>query len=412
MAKKKPTKKKSKPRTKKRNLTITSQQKLVFGSLLLILGILLSIAFLSFFFTGQADQSILTEFTSRDIKAQNWLNKFGAWVSDLFIHRGFGIASFIFSGLIFISGIYILLNIKKARLARHWFWGTLIAIWTSVLFGFLAKSNPLLSGTIGFEMNDFLQDYIGKIGTSLFLLFGLIAYLAVRFKMTAQHFGKAFTFAKKELKGDFKDTEETDYIPVDNSLSDEADEIKSAFEIPLENIEPTITHHSKLKVKKEADILEKELEVEISVEEERVEEQVEMKVETITEEKSETNNLADKLVKDFGSFDPTLELGNYQFPPLNLLKKYDSENITINQEELEENKNKIVNTLNNYKIGISSIKATIGPTVTLYEIVPEAGIRISKIKNGRRYSIISFSAWHSYHSPYSWTWYYWYRGSQ
>ena len=107
----------------------------------------------------------------------------------------------------------------------------------------------------------------------------------------------------------------------------------------------------------------------------------ELKVETVEEEKSETDNLADKLVEDFGQFDPTLELGKYQFPPLDLLKKYDNEGISIDQEELEENKNKIVETLSNYKIGISSIKATIGPTVTLYEIVPEAGIRISKIKN-------------------------------
>lgn len=96
MAKKKPTKRKSKSKRKKPNLSLTNQQKLVFGSLLLILGILLFLAFLSFFFTGQADQSVLDQFTTRDIEAQNWMSKFGAWVSDLFIYRGFGAASFIF----------------------------------------------------------------------------------------------------------------------------------------------------------------------------------------------------------------------------------------------------------------------------------------------------------------------------
>ncbi len=392
MAKKKATKKKRKPLFKKPSLVLTNQQKLIFGSLLLILGILLCIAFLSFFFTGQADQSILTEFSSRDIKAQNWLKKFGAWVSDLFIYRGFGISSFIFSGLIFISGIYVLLNIKKSRLVRHWFWGTLVAIWTSILFGFFTHSKPLLSGTIGFEMNDFLQDYIGKIGTSLLLLLGLIFYLAVRFKMTPQHFTKAFKFAKKELKNEFDNDKVGDFIPVDNNLSAEAEDIKSAFEIPLENPEPTIANHSKLKTPKDKVDSSKELEVEIAVEEEQVKENVTMKVETITEEKSETDNLADKLVEDFGRFDPTLELGNYQFPTLDLLKKYESESIKINQEELEENKNKIVETLGNYKIGISSIKATIGPTVTLYEIVPDAGIRISKIKNLEDDIALSLSA--------------------
>ena len=391
MAKRKPTKKKNKPKRKKPNLSLSNQQKLVFGSLLLILGILLFIAFLSFFFTGQADQSILGQFTTRDAEAQNWMSKFGAWVSDLFIHRGFGVASFIFSGLIFLSGVYVILNINKGRLWRHWFWGTLIVVWTSILFGFLAKTNPILGGTVGFELNDFLQDYIGKIGTALVLLLGLIAYLAIRFRVTAQHFGSLFKTAKKEIREEFN-AEETstddskDFIPVDNNLSAEAEDIKSAFEIPLDNLEPTIENHSEIEKPSKEPV--EELQIEVTSEEE----EVEMKVETIKEEKSETDNLADKLVEDFGRFDPTLELGSYQFPPLDLLKKYNSESITINQEELEENKNRIVKTLNNYKIGIASIKATIGPTVTLYEIVPEAGVRISKIKNLEDDIALSLSA--------------------
>jgi len=111
-------------------------------------------------------------------------------------------------------------------------------------------------------------------------------------------------------------------------------------------------------------------------------EEIAMEVSKIKEEKEEKNNRADQLVEDFGEFDPTLELGTYKFPTIELLDPHGATGgITINQEELEENKNKIVNTLKNYKIGIAQIKATIGPTVTLYEIVPEAGVRISKIKN-------------------------------
>ncbi len=400
MAKKKTraktTKKKTTSKRKKPNLSLTNQQKLVFGSLLLILGILLFLAFLSFFFTGQADQSVLNQFTSREIEAQNWMSKFGAWVSDLFIYKGFGVASFIFSGLIFLSGIYVLLNINKARLWRHWFWGTLSVVWVSVVFGFASSKTPILGGTVGFELNDFLQDYIGKIGTVLLLLLCLIAYLAIRFKLTPQHFGKFFNSAKKELKKDFAkeknmNSEDSEFVPIDNNLSAEAEDIKSAFEIPLENLKPTIENHSSRdKKKKKTPDPKKELEVEIAKQEEA--DAMEMEVEAVKEEKSETDNLADKLVEDFGRFDPTLELGNYKFPPLDLLKKYNTESITINQEELEENKNKIVNTLNNYKIGISSIKATIGPTVTLYEIVPEAGVRISKIKNLEDDIALSLSA--------------------
>ncbi|MCK5400947.1 MAG: DNA translocase FtsK 4TM domain-containing protein [Flavobacteriaceae bacterium] len=380
MAKKKATKKKSVKKTKKLSFTLSNQQKLVFGSLLLILGILLFIAFLSYFFTGEADQSIQSQFTNRDIESQNWLSKVGAWVSHLFIYRGFGLASFIFSGLIFITGIYILLEINKARLRRHWFWGTLIVIWTSILFGFLANKNPLFGGTIGFEMNDLLQDYIGKIGTALLLVLGLITYLAIRFKITAQHFGNLFKSAKKKVKTEFNSEEGLEFVNIDNDFTAEADDIKSAFKVQIENLEPTITHHSKPKTE------ENELKIETG------EEDVEIEVETIAEEQSETDNLANKLVEDFGKFDPTLELGNYQFPPLDLLKKYDGEGITVNKDELEENKNKIVETLRNYKIGISSVKATIGPTVTLYEIVPEAGVRISKIKNLEDDIALSLSA--------------------
>lgn len=371
MSKKKTkTKSSTTPKLKKPNLKLSSQQKFIFGSLLIILGILLCISFLSFFFTGKADQSTLTELTTRTVKAENWLNKLGAWVSDLFITRGFGIASFIFSGLLFISGIYITLDINKARLRKHWIWGILIIIWLSIFFGFFAHKYDALSGTIGFEMNTFFQDYIGIIGTSLLLLFGLITYMAIRFGVTGHTFVNLFSKAKKDIKDDFASDSDSGYAPLDNDLTAEAEDIKSAFDLSAtEVVEPTIKNYSTPKVASN--------EVKI----ETPESDVAIEVEQIAEEESETDNLSNKLVEDFGQFDPTLELSKYQFPPLDLLKKYDSEGITINQEELEENKNKIVETLSNYSIGISNIKATIGPTVTLYEIVPNAGVRISKIKN-------------------------------
>lgn len=381
-------KKKTKTASPKKNkvktprFKLSNQQKLVFGSLLIILGILLFVAFLSFFFTGNADQSTLNEFGSRTVETKNWLSKSGAWLSDFFIQRGFGIASFIFSGLIFLSGIYVLLDLKKEKLQKHWFWGTLIVIWLSVLLGFFAHKNDLLGGTIGFEMNSFLQDYIGKIGVVLLLIFGLITYLAMRLQVSVETFRNVFQKAKKEIHEEIDEFKE-EFVPLDNNLTEEAEKIKSAFEVPLDNLEPTIENHSTLP---------KNDDFKVEIAKNEVEEEVAMEVEQVAEEVSETDNLANKLVEDFGLFDPTLELGNYQFPPLDLLKKYDTEGITINQEELEENKNKIVETLNNYKIGIASIKATIGPTVTLYEIVPEAGIRISKIKNLEDDIALSLSA--------------------
>jgi S-DNA-T family DNA segregation ATPase FtsK/SpoIIIE len=385
MAKSKPkTKRAPKKSIKAPSLKLSSQQKLVWGSFLILLGLLLFIAFVSFLFTGEADQSALSNFASREIKTQNWLSKSGAWLSDFFIQRGFGIASFIFSGLIFLSGIYVLMNINKSKLRKHWFWGILIIVWLSILLGFFGNKNDILGGTFGFEINSFLQDYIGKTGTILLLIFGFITYLAIRFKVTFESIANALKSAKKDIKDDLSVLKDKTVVPLDNNLSEEAEAFKSAFDIPLE--EQTIEANKKGK----SAAASAPLEVKTPIVEEEPE--IEIKVEEVKEEVSESDNLANKLVEDFGQFDPTLELAKYQFPTLDLLKKYDTEGITINQEELEENKNKIVETLKNYNIGIASIKATIGPTVTLYEIVPDAGIRISKIKNLEDDIALSLSA--------------------
>ncbi|MCR8667835.1 DNA translocase FtsK [Aestuariibaculum sp. M13] len=405
MAKKKTNSKTStKKKLKLPSFQLSSQQKLVFGSFLVIFGIVLCIAFVSFLFTGEADQSTLSDFASREVKPKNWLSKTGAWLSDLFIQRGFGISSFIFSGLCCLSGVYILTDSNKTKLRKHWFWGILIIIWLSVFFGFFGSKIDILGGTVGFEINTYLQDYIGKIGVSLLLLFGVITYLAIRFRLTFESFANLFHSAKKDIKDEFAMANDELIVPVDNNLTEEAEAFKSAFDIKeKETIDTSFDDDLNDDILGDnmtlntIDTEEKEvstntaLEVNIA-EEETEEEDLSIEVEKVAEEQSETDNLSDKLVADFGLFDPTLELAKYQFPTLDLLRKYDSEGITINQEELEENKNRIVDTLKNYNIGIANIKATIGPTVTLYEIVPEAGIRISKIKNLEDDIALSLSA--------------------
>ncbi|AJR04453.1 DNA translocase FtsK [Siansivirga zeaxanthinifaciens] len=390
----------TKTKFKMPSFKLSSQQKLIFGSFLAILGIMLFVAFISFLFTGDADQSTITQLTNRNVKTQNWLSKAGVWLSNFFIERGFGVASFIFAGLFFLSGIYVLMNLSKAKLRKHWFWGILIVIWLSTLFGFFSNTFDLLGGTIGFEVNSYLQDYLGKTGTILLLLFGLITYLAIRFKVTFESIAALFKSAKSDFKEEFSKSNEDTIVPVDNNLSDEAEAFKTAFDLSTEKeaAKETTTISSTPEPKVDSTPLEvnppvksvekSDLEMTVEVEEESIE----MEVEEVPEELSETDNLSNKLVADFGQFDPTLELSQFKFPPLDLLKKYDSEGITINQEELEENKNRIVDTLKNYNIGIASIKATIGPTVTLYEIVPDAGIRISKIKNLEDDIALSLSA--------------------
>ncbi|WP_046756083.1 FtsK/SpoIIIE family DNA translocase [Kordia jejudonensis] len=393
MAKKKPVKKTQKtPRVskfKKPDFTLTRQHKIVLGSLLMLFAVALFIAFISFFLTWEIDQSELGELT-RASETENWMQKFGANISHFFIYKGFGIASIIFVGLLFLSGLTLFLSSGR-KLFNNWFWGSIIVIWFSVFSGFFFSSFPLLGGTIGFEINSFLQDYIGKIGVGLILLFGAIIYAVVRLKLTPESVMEYFNKKKAVIAEDFH-TDETIPEPtlkdepatattspenatIEETIGKKVEDEKSEFELSVENLQPTIKNHSDRTEKK----VQKDTSFEVEIPKE---EETEIEVEKIVEEKTVAENLSDKLVKEHGEFDPKLELGNFRFPTIELLKDYtNGSSITINQEELEENKNQIVTTLRNYKIEIASIKATVGPTVTLYEIIPEAGVRISKIKN-------------------------------
>ena len=356
---------------------LNSSQKLFIGSTLIVISFVLLISFTSYFFTGNSDQSTLIQFTNKDVSPENWMSKVGAFLADLFLHKGFGISSYIICFLTFISGLFVLLDTNKSKLIKHWFWGILIMIWISLLFGLINLETGRFSGIVGFETNLFLKSYIGNIGTSFLLLLSAIFYLTFRLKIGIDSFKNLWFFKNEKTDEDFitnlKDIE-----------SEQSTDVKE------NNIEDSTLLTSTNNNDQKLQVLDKNT-VDENIEESSTDE-IEIEIKETFEEESETDNLSKKLVKDFGLFDPKLELSSYKFPNLDILKKYDSEGITINKEELEENKTKIVNTLNNYKIGIESIKATIGPTVTLYEIVPEAGVRISKIKNLEDDIALSLSA--------------------
>ena len=382
MAKKKAKTKNTSKKTRKISFKLNRQQKVVLGSFLMLFGLGLIVAFISFLFNWQADQSVLDQLSNRDIEARNWLSKFGASVSDFFVYQGFGLASFSIAFLILLSGIYLFFGFNSSNLRRFWFWGILVMIWLSVFFGYFADKNALLGGRIGFETNDFLQDYLGFFGSVLLMLFLLITYLAIRLQLTPEMIGSYFKSGKKELQDAMEEHQST------ITETDEELDWKKEVVVAPEVEKPQKVEFSEEKPKqpkKEEKPAAPKMEVTAAEEED-----VSMEVEAAPEEEEE-DNLSKKLVKDFGEFDPTLELKNYKFPTIDLLKDYGG-TITIDQEELEENKNRIVDTLKNYKIEIAQIKATVGPTVTLYEIVPEAGIRISKIKNLEDDIALSLSA--------------------
>ncbi|WP_396171546.1 DNA translocase FtsK [Flavobacterium sp.] len=384
----------------------SKQNKIVLGALLVLFSIALLLAFISYYIYGQADQSAVDQLSNRTETVQNWLGKFGAFLADLMVYRGFGIASFIFVRLFFLTGVFLVLEIPLKKLKKIWFWDLFVIIILSVLFGFFATSLPELGGIIGYELNLFLQDYLGKTGTLLALIFGLVIYLIFKIKISPEKIKSFFESTKKEIRSDLNSANGSnaaksgynleEYAVEETGYDEELEGIElkttpSKFEINKEALKPTISNPSEITLKP----LPKEVsptpppyiapEI-IQTDDDH------FVIEKAPEEDIIEENLASKLVADFGLFDPTLDLSNYKYPTIELLKEYSSGGITINQEELEENKNKIVETLRNYKIEIAQIKATVGPSVTLYEIVPEAGIRISKIKSLEDDIALSLSA--------------------
>ena len=348
----------------KQKKELSSAKRLFIGSSLMIFSIFLITSFISYFFSAEIDQSNLYNFSDGDITNTNLLGKIGAIVSDFFIYKGFGISSFILSFLVLISSLHVLLEIKNRKLIKNWLWGFYLIFLVSILFG-LADYGSIYSGVIGYEIVSFLDIYINSIGIIFLLVFMSLLYITFRLKLGIDDIKKFINYFKS-LKF-FKSKEKASY-----SENLQEDEIDSRSEnLDFSNIPDGY--------KEKNEYIEKNILKEHT--EKSLNEKVDIEVEDIVEEKSELDNLSDKLVDNFGQFDPKLELSKFQFPKLNLLKQYDSEKITIDKEELEENKNRIVDTLANYNISISNIKATIGPTVTLYEIIPDAGVRISKIKN-------------------------------
>ncbi|MES2545654.1 MAG: DNA translocase FtsK [Bacteroidota bacterium] len=381
---------------------LKKQYKILIGSLFVLFSIALLFAFISFFIYGQEDQSAVTQLSDRNETVNNWLGKFGAFLADFFIYRGFGAASFLFVKLFFLTGAYLVLDISITKLKSVWFWDLFVIIVLSILFGFFATSIPELGGIIGYEMNLFLQDYIGSAGTLLSLIFGLIVYLIFKIKISPDAIKTFFEKSKKEIEDDlatvpspiFESTYNLEEFAVNEEEEFEKFKIQqeeevieepvlkttSLFEINKSDLKPTIEHPSEINMDPVLKVAPIEQENVIPIQDIPAKEES-FVIEKATEEDVVEENLASRLVADFGLFDPTLDLSNYKFPTLDLMKEYSTGGITINQEELEENKNRILETLRNYKIEIAQIKATVGPSVTLYEIVPEAGIRISKIKS-------------------------------
>jgi len=388
-------------------------QKFVLGVLFVIIALFLLLSFISYYISGSNDQSQINELADRNVIVENWLGKIGAWLADFFLFKGFGIASFLFVKIFFLVGAYLLIDLPLSKIRKSTFWDLYAIIIISLFFGLIWDYVPHLSGVIGYEMHDLIQDYAGNIGTIMILFFGVIVFLIFKVKVSPDKLKDYLDAKPAPVAIDDEDSNEGEsgtavLTDIEEEAPEVAQELKknpiieetdqewtnmqvidrdapSSFEIDKTALKPTIQNASEIQLDPQPEVTPKQPEI-ITTDD------ASFIIEKAEEEDILDESLAQRLVQDFGEFDPTLELSNFQMPSIELLKDYSGVGITINQAELEENKNKIVDTLKNYKIEIAQIKATVGPTVTLYEIVPEAGIRISKIKSLEDDIALSLSA--------------------
>ena len=386
--------KRVKSKTATTKFKLNSKTKRIIGLSLALICVYLFIAFISYLFSGKMDQdkvegtNFLTfVFTNQPFQIVNWLGKLGAIVSHRIIFNGFGFMSFlipIFLGLVSIKILFnvIIYPIKKALKI-----GVVALIWGSIFFGyFFSQSNLFMGGNFGYQINQWLGDLVGGVGTFFLLLFSFSAITGVMFNTIFQKIGAKVKqwlshvekVEKQETTADSVSKYEVE-MEKDLISEEEIEIVETEVEIKVEEVSESgvelSTEIPKSEDKKEASGDDFEIEVETSKEEILTDKEI------------------NKKVSEFGEYDPELDLSSYQLPPIDLLDTHgQTSGISINKEELEENKNKIVETLSNYKIAIDKIKATVGPTVTLYEVIPAPGVRISKIKNLEDDIALSLSA--------------------
>lgn len=397
-----------------KNSKILSKPRIFFGVLFIITSFVMTFSFISYLMKWKSDQSQAGTMLDKTVKSSNIFGKIGDWLGNIFIFESIGIAAFIVAFLFFVFGTLIL--------KKKWFkpWKTLghslfFICWLPIFMGAVTKGQGVMSGVYGFQIMDFLNSMIGTVGLWLVILSSIILYFVLEFNLRPSAVKKKINEinenAVEKMKSILPSNENFESDESLEEMTDNGNETqiksrvtvtesapgKSTAEAPKDFPEVAVTNNldtistpnktsfeereSPFKISSEAKTVQMDLETKIS-EKPKHSDDFDFKVE-VAETKDDLDDIDHKskeLVEKHGLYDHKLDLANFQMPTINLLKDYGNEEISVNKEELEENKNKIVGLLKNFNVGISEIKATIGPTVTLYEIVPEAGIRVSAIK--------------------------------
>ena len=403
----------------------------IIGTLSLLTSIFLFIAFVSYFFTWKEDQDKVLNndssfLTDNDTRVANLLGRLGAYISHFFIYRGFGIASMLFCTFFFVVGINLLVNRKVFSIWRNLKYVTIGLLIVSVTFAFIFSSaNFPFGGRVGDMISNWLTNFLGTLGTAALLLVVGISYLIWQFNPT---FNVPEWKREEPIEQDTEEEveEEAPLAPAmksqGSSINDLYAEGLSAEEpekgnvlkgeggmiindsghleddgIVFQVIEREDEDDNELTINEPVfekeivdDILHKHDVIEPEPEPEPVPVARPAKKEVLEdlpleikspEEISLDDDNSEKNYSDLPPYEPTLDLRDYKYPKVDMLETHGSEKIVQDPAELEANKNQIINTLKNYDITIQKISATVGPTVTLYEIVPAAGVRISRIKN-------------------------------
>jgi DNA segregation ATPase FtsK/SpoIIIE, S-DNA-T family len=354
----------------------------ILGIFIMLSSFCLTFAFVSYLFSGKYDQSVVESIFKTNVKesgqeVQNWLGIIGAFVSYFFIFRWFGIAAFLFIPIFFIVGYRIVFKTELISISRTIVLSAFFIFLISLSLGYIVLMTGgettlgYLSGGIGYEMANIINAFIGW-GTPFLILFCLTTFIVYFFNIT--NFSSApkvdeiipeETEAENTVS-DLKKNNKGLVLETETGIEELPEEwsVKVADEKVKEPLKPEPKEEKKIVIK---DFIPEVIKS-------NGKNDFDLMIEKIEEEKI----VSDKKIENY---DPTLDLSKYKYPPLDLLTEYEPSKVQVTKEELEANKDKIVETLSHYNIGIASIKATIGPTVTLYEIVPDAGIRISKIKS-------------------------------
>lgn len=371
------------------------------GLLTVGLSLYLSLAFISFLHSGYADRSkfdlpLSDLLFSATVQVDNIAGKFGAWAADLLINQWFGLASSSIIFLLFLIGLR-LLGTKILPLKRTLFHSAIITIWLSLTMGFLFLHSVddhylLLGGAHGYHLSTWLQATIGWVGTLILIILSLLTYMALTFDWFIP-FLKKNTHINLSKSG--KQEEDPTTTSPQNPQTDSPQEQEQALKPePSPEFDHTISIPSQpAAAPPQPEQPETPTIVQLDPQhnlhnQDSVEPDHGFQIEQAAAE--ETLNSAGQ--QPLGDYDPTLDLSAYKMPTFDLLEEHQSSQGRVTEQELIQFKNKIVKTLEDYKIQIKSIKATVGPTVTLYEIVPMPGVRISKIKSLEDDIALSLSA--------------------